>query len=288
MTKKASLISLALGAGLIGLTLPACQGSGAVAQMNERLASIADSQSQILKRIDDLETKIGAAPVAAPAAAGAVPGAPAKPAPPPRARPNPTDTYKVPLGESFTKGGDEALVTVVEWSDFQCPYCSRVGPTLKQLQDDYGDKVRIAFKHNPLGFHQRALPAAKAAEAAGNQGKFWEMHDLLFANQKELTDENFDKWAKDLGLDVAKFKKDMADPKIEAKIKNDQQIGAPIGVTGTPAFFINGRFLSGAQPVENFKKIVDEELVKAEKLVAQGTPKAKVYDAVIGKGKTAV
>ena len=284
VTTKASLISLVIGAGLV---LPACQGSGAVAQMNERLASIADNQSQILKRIDDLEAKIGAAPAAAPAVAGA-PGAPAKPAPQPRARPNPGDTYKVPLGEAFTKGGDEALVTVVEWSDFQCPYCSRVGPTLKQLQDDYGDKVRIAFKHNPLGFHQRALPAAKAAEAAGLQGKFWEMHDKLFANQKELTDENFEAWAKELGLDVAKFKKDMADPKVEAKIKGDQRMGAPIGVTGTPAFFINGRFLSGAQPVENFKKLVDEELAKAEKLVAAGTPKAKVYDAVIGQGKTAV
>jgi protein-disulfide isomerase len=273
---------LLAGAGLMG-----CQGSGAVAQVNERLASIQDNQTQIMAKLAELEGKVGRVAVAAPAGAPGQPGADKQARPQPK-RPSPTDTYKVPLGESHTKGSDEALVTIVEWSDFQCPYCSRVGPTLEQLEKDYGDKVRVAFKHNPLGFHNRALPAALAAEAAGRQGKFWEMHDKLFANQKELTDENFTAWAKDLGLDVGQFSKDLADPKLEAKIKNDQRIGAPIGVTGTPAFFINGRFLSGAQPVDNFKKIVDEELAKAEKLVSAGTAKAKVYDAVIAKGKTAI
>src|SRR5690606_25758651 len=177
--------------GLLALALSGCQGSGAVAQVNERLAAISDSQTQILERLDEVEAKIGSAPAAA---AAAQPGA-RQPAQRPN-RPNPADTYKVPLGEAHTKGSDDALVTIVEWSDFQCPYCSRVGPTIAQLEKEYGDKLRVAFKHNPLGFHQRALPAALAAEAAGKQGKFWEMHDKLFANQKELTDENFEAWAK--------------------------------------------------------------------------------------------
>ena len=241
--------------GLLALALSGCQGSGAVAQVNERLAAIQDSQTQILKRMDEVEAKIASAPAAA---------APAQPgAKPPQQRPKGPDlaaTYNVPLGESHTKGGDDALVTIVEWSDFQCPYCSRVGPTLDQLSKTYGDKVRVAFKHNPLGFHQRALPAALAAEAAGKQGKFWEMHDKLFANQKDLTDENFEAWAKELGLDVGQFKKDMADPKLKEKITSDQKVGAPIGVTGTPAFFINGRPLEGAQPFDAFKRIIDEEL----------------------------
>jgi protein-disulfide isomerase len=270
------------GLALAGLA-SACQGSGAVGQMNERLASIQDTQGQIVAKLGELEAKIGQAPVAAPGQAA--------PTPQPRQRPkgaDPASTYKVPLGEAHAKGPDDALVTIIEWSDFQCPYCSRVGPTLEQLEKDYQGKIRIAFKHNPLGFHQRALPAALAAEAAGRQGKFWEMHDKLFENQKDLTDENFATWAKEIGLDVGQFQKDMKDPKLEAKVKGDQRQGAPVGVTGTPAFFINGRFLSGAQPVDNFKKLVDEELAKAEKLVAQGTPKAKVYDATIARGKTAV
>jgi protein-disulfide isomerase len=129
------------------------------------------------------------------------------------------------------------------------------------------------------------MPAAKAAEAAGEQGKFWEMHDKLFENNKAMTEENFVKWAGEIGLDVEKFKKDMADPKVEARIKKQQAEGITLGARGTPAFFINGRFLSGAQPIDNFKKVIDEELKKADQMIAQGTPKAKVYDATIAKGK---
>jgi protein-disulfide isomerase len=142
--------------------------------------------------------------------------------------------------------------------------------------------------HNPLSFHQRAMPAAMASEAAGKQGKFWEMHDKIFENQKDLTDENFVKWAEELGLNVEQFKKDLNDPKLQEKIKNQQALGMQLGARGTPAFFINGRFLSGAQPVENFKKVIDEEVAKADKLIAAGTPKAKVYEQTIAKGKTGV
>jgi len=133
--------------------------------------------------------------------------------------------------------------------------------------------------------HPRAMPAAMAAEAAGKQGKFWEMHDKLFQDPRALTDENFEKYAKELGLDYEKLKKDMEDPALQKKVKEQQQQGMTLGARGTPAFFINGRFLSGAQPVDNFKKIIDEEKKKAEQLVAQGTPKSKVYEAIIAKGK---
>ena len=133
--------------------------------------------------------------------------------------------------------------------------------------------------------HNRAMPAALAAEAAGKQGKFWEMHDKLFANAKALTDENFATWAKEIGIDVEKFKKDMQDPALKKKIQQQQQQGNTLGARGTPAFFINGRFLSGAQPFPAFKALIDEEMKKADKLLASGTPKDKLYEKVIEKGK---
>jgi protein-disulfide isomerase len=132
------------------------------------------------------------------------------------------------------------------------------------------------------------MPAALAAEAAGNQGKFWEMHDKIFENQKQITDENFLAWAGELALDVEQFKKDLANPALTKKLKAQQAQGMTLGARGTPAFFVNGRFLSGAQPVASFKKIIDEEMKKADKLIAAGTPKAKVYEKIIAKGKTKV
>ena len=135
--------------------------------------------------------------------------------------------------------------------------------------------------------HNRALPAAQAAEAAGKQGKFWEMHDKLFENMKDLTDENFAKWAGELGLDVEKFKKDMADPELNKKITDQQKLGTGLGARGTPAFFINGRYLSGAQPKEAFKALIDEEMKKADALIAKGIAKDKVYEETIKNGKTA-
>lgn len=200
--------------------------------------------------------------------------------------PDPAATYKVPVDDAHAKGPKDALVTIIEWSDFQCPFCKRVGPTMAKVHETYGNKVRVAFKHNPLGFHKNALPAAMAAEAAGKQGKFWEMHDKLFENGRALTEDNFVKWAGELKLDVNKFKKDLKSKELEEKIKKQQKQGVTLGARGTPAFFVNGRFLSGAQPFERFKTLIDEELKKAEKLVAGGTSKAKVYETIIAKGKT--
>ena len=261
------------------LLMPGCQGSGSFAKLQESLAQIGDKQDQILSRIDNLDSKIGQAPT---------PAGQKKPAARP-GRPDPKLTYKVAVsGDDAQKGPATAKVTIVEWSDFQCPFCGRVGPTLQQIEKEYGEDVRVVFKHNPLPMHDRALAAAVAAEAARRQGKFWEMHDKLFANQRALTDENFALWAGELGLDVDKFSKDLKDPKLATKAKRDQQQGSVLGARGTPAFFVNGRFLSGAQPFPAFKALIDEEMKKADKLLSAGTAKEKLYETVIAKGKTKV
>ncbi len=177
-------------------------------------------------------------------------------------------------------GNADALVTILEASDFQCPFCSRVNGTMKQIKETYGpEKVRIVWKHNPLPFHKQAGPAHAASQAAfdlGGDEAFWKFHDLAFANQKALTEDNFVKWAKEAGLDEAKFKAALKDKKYDAKVKKDLAENRKIGVTGTPAFRINGVTLSGAQPFDRFKKVIDEQVQKAEALVKKGTPKNQV------------
>ncbi|MFV8749198.1 DsbA family protein [Nannocystaceae bacterium ST9] len=209
--------------------------------------------------------------------------------------PDPAVNYAIPIGEGRPiKGKPEALVTIVEWSDFECPYCSKVNPTLKQIETDYPDKVRVVFRQQPLPMHKNAPAAAKAALAANRQGKFWEMHDKLFAaaGQKQLGPDvaAYEGFATELGLDVAKFKTDFADPALDVMIKEDQQVAMQFGGGGTPSFFINGRPLSGARPYEQFKAVIDEELVKAEKFAAahKDIEPLKLYDEMIKGWETEV
>ena len=218
------------------------------------LKSSMDTSSQqlaaVLGEIGEMNAKIAAAP------SGAQPAArPSRPN-----RPDPSRKYEVDIGSSPAKGPDSAPVKIVEWSDFQCPFCRRAGPTLAQIEEEYGDKVQIVFKHMPLSMHTKARPAHAAAEAAGMQGKFWEMHDKIFADQRNLSPAAYEKYAADLGLDVEKFKKDSASAEVEKRINADYAQATKLGVTGTPAFFVNGRFLSGAQPFASFKVLIDEEL----------------------------
>ncbi|MDX2023981.1 MAG: thioredoxin domain-containing protein [Deltaproteobacteria bacterium] len=194
---------------------------------------------------------------------------------------------QVPVGNAPTKGPADALVTIVIFSDYQCPFCSRVEPTLKQVEDEYKGKVRFAWKDLPLPFHQNAKPAALAAHAAGEQGKFWQMHDKLFANQQALSPEDFDKYAQELGLNVSKFKAAQQSEKVKQIVEEGAALAAKIGANGTPAFFINGILLSGAQPYTAFKSRIDEELKKAEELVKKGTPKSKVYEAIMKEAASA-
>ncbi len=209
--------------------------------------------------------------------------APAKPEAP-RRQPDPKAVYKVPVGTSPAKGPADALVTIVEFSDFQCPFCSRVEATVKQVVDTYGKDVRVVFKQNPLPFHQNAGPAAEFSMAANDEGKFWQAHEKLFANQQALERANLETYAKDLGLNVAKVKAALDSNKHKVQVDADQALARGLGAAGTPSFFINGRSLRGAQPFEAFKAVIDEELAKAKQLVAAGTPKGQLYAKIIENG----
>ena len=175
--------------------------------------------------------------------------------------------------ENVTVMGDpNAPVTIVEFSDYQCPFCQRhVLNTMPQLKKEYIDtgKVRYVFKDFPLSFHKQAMPAAMAAECAGEQGKYWEMHDKLF-NERNKWNENPDvknvmkQFAQDLGLDMEQFNQCFDSEKYKDEILADQHEGLAAGVQGTPAFFINGQFLSGAQPYEVFKQVIDKLLEEGQ------------------------
>lgn len=158
------------------------------------------------------------------------------------------------------KGPEAAPVTIVEFSDFECPFCARVNPTLAQVQETYGDKVRIVFRQFPLNIHPNAPKAAEAALCAHDQGKFWEMHDLLFAEQRQLSVTELKAKAERLELDAGAFGQCLDSGKHTEQVQADLQDGQRAGVSGTPALFINGRLLSGAQPFEKFAEMIDFEL----------------------------
>jgi protein-disulfide isomerase len=201
--------------------------------------------------------------------------------------PKPDEVYKAEVKGAPIKGAKDALVTIVQFSDFQCPFCSRVEPTIDQIMKEYAGKVRVAWRNLPLPFHNNAKPAAIAAMAANQQGKFWQMHDILFKNQQALSAADLEKYAQEIGLNMPKWKAALEDKKIAEAIEADSAMGAKIGARGTPAFFINGHFLSGAQPLDRFKSIIDEEYKKAE-VLAKKVGKAKVYDAIMKTAKADV
>lgn len=161
-----------------------------------------------------------------------------------------------------SKGGAGAKVTIVEFSDFQCPFCSRAEPAVDEVMKTYGDKVKVVFRHFPLDFHDKAFKAAEASACAEEQGKFWEFHKTLFANQGALDVGDLKTHAKTLGLDTAKFDACLDGSKMKAKVDDDMNAGRKAGVNGTPAFFINGILLSGAMPFDEFKKVIDAELAR--------------------------
>jgi protein-disulfide isomerase len=185
----------------------------------------------------------------------------ARPVPP---SPPPGLAAKVTVrADDPARGPSTAPVTVVLFSDFQCPFCSKVEPVLKQIEATYPRDVRITWKHLPLPFHPNALPAAKAAEAARAQGQFWGMHDRLFAGQQALSDQVYLQHAQELKLDVERFRKALSSEATARRIAEDQALAAATGATGTPTLFVNCRKLVGAQPFEAFKTIIDEEIAKA-------------------------
>jgi protein-disulfide isomerase len=168
-------------------------------------------------------------------------------------------------GDDPSQGPANAPVTIVEFSDFQCPFCLRVMPTLKRVKQTYGDKVRIVWKDFPLTqIHPQAFKAAEAGNCAREQGKFWEYHDRLFANQQALQPEYLKKYAADAGLDTAKFNACLDTAKYSDRVQEQMGVGTGLGVSATPAMFINGRLVSGAQPYETIAAVVDEELQRGQ------------------------
>jgi protein-disulfide isomerase len=164
--------------------------------------------------------------------------------------------------EGPSRGAASAPITIVEFSDFQCPYCSKAEETVDKVLKAYEGKVRLVYRDFPLPFHPQAQKAAEAAHCAGDQGKYWEMHEKLFANQKALEPTALKGYAKELKLDEAKFEKCLDSGSQAQLVASNKSAGEKVGVTGTPAFFVNGYMLNGAQPYEEFKSLIDQELAK--------------------------
>ena len=159
-------------------------------------------------------------------------------------------------------GPSSARVEIVEFSDFQCPFCKRVMPILKQLTAKYPTQVKIVWKDFPLAIHPDARPAAEAAQCARDQGKFWEYHDKLFDNQSSMTPENLKQWAGQMGMDAAKFSACYDSAAHRALVQADMDEGTHAGVSSTPTMFVNGRAVVGSQPIEVFDEIIQEELAR--------------------------
>ena len=164
---------------------------------------------------------------------------------------------QIDLARAPTRGPATAPISLVEFSDFECPFCAETAPVIRQLLLAYPTQLRFAFKHYPLPMHKESPLAHEAALAAGDQGKFWEMHDLLFATQSKLTRDDLIAKAQQLNLDVARFTKDLDTHRFKPQVESDRQEGNRLGVDGTPFFFINGHAISGGANLQDFKHLID-------------------------------
>lgn len=176
---------------------------------------------------------------------------------------------EVAASDAPAMGPPDAPVTIIEFSDFQCPYCQRLAPTLDRVAETYGDKVRLVFRQFPLPIHADARKAAEASLCAAEQDKFWEMHDAMFANIRALSVPELKQKAADMGLDTEEFDSCLDSGRYQAQVEQDLQAGREAGVTGTPAMFINGRFISGAVPFESISRVIDDELERSGRSVGQ-------------------
>lgn len=226
---------------LLGLAvaLAACGNS-------EDLKQLRESQQKLEAKIGELEKKLAQAPAAAAVA---------------RPQVDPNKVYDLPVGKSPVKGPADASVTLVEFSDFQCPFCGRATPLIDQVIQTYPKELKFVYKEFPLPMHANAMPASRAAIAAQRQGKYWEMNSKLFANQRALQPDNLKQYAQDLGLDVAKFEQDMNSPDVQGQITEDMQLARQSAVRGTPTLFVNGKQVQN-NSFEGLKQMIDEALQK--------------------------
>ena len=207
---------------------------------------------------------------------------PAAPPTPP-ARPGETDPAKVfavPVGDAAVRGPADALVTIVAFTDYQCPFCARAESTLAELRQHFPNEVRVVVKHNPLPFHKHAFDAAIAADCAGEQGLFWPLHDRLYARQRELSNDATPAGIADglFGLQWSSFERCTKGEQARARVTEDQRLAERFGARGTPTFFVNGRVLVGAQPLERFVEAVERELTAAR---SSGIPRDEYYRRVV-------
>jgi protein-disulfide isomerase len=174
-------------------------------------------------------------------------------------------TVDVGVDDDPWRGGKDASVVIIEFTDYQCPFCARARPTVSEIIGKYGDKIKYVLRDFPLDFHANAHKAAEASQCAGDQGKYWDYSDKLWDNQGELEVVSLKKYAGDLKLDQKKFDECLDTGKFTEEVNKDAADGAKAGVSGTPSFFINGRMITGARPVEQFQEIIDEQLRQAKK-----------------------
>ncbi len=259
------------------------------AQPFEQFKTIIDAELAEAKKLRDSGTPAAAVYVERTKANFAAPAEQPKPQDQPKPQEEDKSAWKVDVfPDDPVKGAKDALVTIIEWSDYQCPFCKRVEPTMKQIMDTYGNDVRVVWKDNALPFHPRAKPAATLGHVAYKKGgdkKYWEAHAALFESHPKLEDADLEAVSKTLGLDWAAVKKAIDEDHFKDKIARSMDQAGDVNARGTPHFFVNGRRVSGAQPFEKFKEVIDEELAKAKALVAKGTPRAKIYDEIMKTAK---
>ena len=223
----------------LALAAPGC------AQKSD-IDAVQATQKEILAKLEKLEKDIAAKP-AAPAAAQ-------------RPQVDPNKVYEIPVGNSAVRGPKGAPVTIVMFSDFQCPFCSQSVPVVDDVLKAYPNDVNFMMKQFPLRqIHPNAEPAARAALAAGRQGKFWEMHDELYKNSKNLSPETIKGLAGNLGLDMKKFEADQASDDVKKQVDEEMALGAKSDVRGTPSFFVNGKIAQN-RTLDGFKTQIDAEL----------------------------
>ena len=233
-----------IAAGLLAL-VSACTDN------TENMREIRDGQRELRVKLDELTKKVDQIA--------------SRPAPAAQAgQPDPNKVYNLPVAASSVKGPPDAPVTLVEFADYQCPFCARNVPLVKQVMDAYPKQVKFVYKEFPLtSIHNNAMNASKAAIAAQRQGKYWERHDKLFENSSSLGEENLKKIAGEVGLDVAKWEKDYKSPEVEKQVQDDMRLGSQSDVRGTPTMFVDGKRVQN-RSLEGIKAMIDDALKTKE------------------------